>query len=494
MGSKVLRNVTKILKATSGRLFGRVTSGTGRAEELTPADVRTLISVYSTSEVDAIIGGIDGLTSADIDTLAEINAILSDADLASVSYVDGLAGNYATAAQGSLADSAVQPSDLATVATTGSYNDLIDTPAGSSGDVVGPASAVDNAAARFDTTTGKLIQSSNWIIADNITASPNNTVNHACLEATGGTTNVSVSIKPKGSGSFSLNVPDGTATGGNVRGANAVDLQTVRTTATQVASGAAATIGGGLRNSATGSSACIPGTNDNVASGFNSFAVGGFSTASGNYAIALGSGVASGQESLSCCFQSLASNTGSIALGQACTASGTNAFATNSSNLASGPSSFATGFQSVASLHGQQSVSSGRFAANGDAQSTRFVLRNKTTDDTPTTLFLNGSSLRVTIPAGKVLSFTARITGIKSDGTAVAEYLRRGVIKRIVNTTSLVGAVETIGTDIEDNALTDVAITADDTNEALQINVTGITGETWRWVAVVEGLEIAYGT
>jgi hypothetical protein len=83
MGSKVIRNVTKILKATSGRLFGRVTSGTGRAEELTPAQARSLMSVYSTTEVDAIIGGIDGLTSADIDTLAEINAVLTDADLVS---------------------------------------------------------------------------------------------------------------------------------------------------------------------------------------------------------------------------------------------------------------------------------------------------------------------------------------------------------------------------------------------------------------------------
>jgi len=32
------------------------------------------------------------------------------------------------------------------------------------------------------------------------------------------------------------------------------------------------------------------------------------------------------------------------------------------------------------------------------------------------------------------------------------------------------------------------------TNDALQINVTGIAAETWRWVAVVKGLEIAYGT
>ena len=36
--------------------------------------------------------------------------------------------DYATAAQGTLADSAIQPADLATVATTGSYNDLANLP------------------------------------------------------------------------------------------------------------------------------------------------------------------------------------------------------------------------------------------------------------------------------------------------------------------------------------------------------------------------------
>jgi hypothetical protein len=68
------------------------------------------------------------------------------------------------------------------------------------------------------------------------------------------------------------------------------------------------------------------------------------------------------------------------------------------------------------------------------------------------------------------------------------------VIKNVGGTTSLVGSVETIGTDIEDNASTDVTVTADNTNDALDISVTGIAGETWRWLAVVDGLEIAYGT
>lgn len=95
------------------------------------ADMRTLLSVYSTSQVDALISAIDGLTSADIDTLAEINAVLTDADLASVSYVDsGLSGKQATLVSGT---------NLKTINSTsllGSGNIVVSaSPAGSSGQV-----------------------------------------------------------------------------------------------------------------------------------------------------------------------------------------------------------------------------------------------------------------------------------------------------------------------------------------------------------------------
>lgn len=64
----------------------------------------------------------------------------------------------ATAAQGALADTALQTADVATVALTGSYNDLLDLPTAGSGDVVGPASSTDGAVALFDGTTGKLLK------------------------------------------------------------------------------------------------------------------------------------------------------------------------------------------------------------------------------------------------------------------------------------------------------------------------------------------------
>jgi len=69
------------------------------------------------------------IASADIDlTLATVATSGSYNDLSDLPTLGTAAAtdasNYATAAQGTLADSAVQPGDLATVATTGSYSDL----------------------------------------------------------------------------------------------------------------------------------------------------------------------------------------------------------------------------------------------------------------------------------------------------------------------------------------------------------------------------------
>jgi hypothetical protein len=337
-----------------------------------------------------------------------------------------------------------------------------------SGDIavgVSGTGAVDNAALRADGTGGATLQSSAFVIADNATASPNNTVNHASIQATGGTTNVSVSIVPKGTGSFSLQVPDGTATGGNARGAYAVDLQKQRSSASQVASGENSFCIGG-NNTASGESGFAIGTNG-ASTGLKSFSMGQFATASGNYSFAFGAVV---------------------------TASGFGAFAFGGDSVSSGTGSIAFGSSAGATKVGMFAHAAGRFSSTGDSQYVRFVARKKTTDATATTLMLDGSATRLTLTSGKILFADILISGIKSDGSAASCYKRKVAIKNVGGTTSLVGTVETIGIDIEDNASTDVAITADNTNDALQIDVTGIAAETWRWVAVVEGLEIAYGT
>ena len=86
----------------------------------------------------------DNFTNLNADKLEASNN-LSDVSSASAARTNlglGTAAttastDYATAAQGSLADSAIQPSDLATVATTGAYSDLSGLPA------LGTAAATD---------------------------------------------------------------------------------------------------------------------------------------------------------------------------------------------------------------------------------------------------------------------------------------------------------------------------------------------------------------
>jgi len=265
-------------------------------------------------------------------------------------------------------------------------------------------------------------------------------------------TNSALVLAPKGNGAFILGPPpDGTAVGGNARGVNAIDIQRGRTAATQVANGDSA------------------------------IAIGERCTASNAPSIAIGLNLTSTAGS-------------SIAMGNTCNATGNHSVAMGVSNTASGTASVALGRQALADRHGMLAKCSENFVAGGDAQFALFIARIRTNNDTPTTMMLNGASVRLTIPSGKVFSFVAQITGIKSDGSAVAKYIREGTIKNVGGTTTMVGSVITVGTDHEDNASTDVAITADDTNDALDISVTGIAAETWRWVAVVQGVEIAYGT
>ena len=272
-------------------------------------------------------------------------------------------------------------------------------------------------------------------------------------------TNSDFIITPKGDGAFILGPEtDNGQIGGASRGQYAVDLQVRRNGTTQVASGR------------------------------ESFIVGNSNTASGIYSVAAG-------------FNNTASEIASVALGGLNQATGRGSFAVGGSstggvggNTASALySSCPGGVGALADRLAQQSHSSGFFSAIGDSQRTRFVLRNKTITNSAVELFLSVSSAtRLTIPSGKILAFTINISGVKSDGTAVAHYLRQYCLKNVAGTTSEVYAPVTIGSD--NAAGTSIALSANDTNDALKVEVTGVLGETWRWVAAVDAVEIAYGT
>ena len=83
MGSKTIRNIQKIFRATSGVIFGRTTAGTGRGEELTPSAVRTLLSVSTTAETGTLLAAKADLVSGVIPS-AQIPAIAITEYLGSV--------------------------------------------------------------------------------------------------------------------------------------------------------------------------------------------------------------------------------------------------------------------------------------------------------------------------------------------------------------------------------------------------------------------------
>jgi hypothetical protein len=345
----------------------------------------------------------------------------------------------------------------------------------------GTSGTIDNAIIRADSTGGATVQSSDINVDDATTSTANNV---AITNQHAGQTNSSLVLSPKGTGALILGPkPDGTATGGNARGANAVDLQSgSRTNANQVASGTYSVIGGGFRNRSSNDYTVVAGGFTNLASGYNSSILGGDgNTASGALSSVFGgtTNTASGQRAMIGGESNLgSSNFTFIGSGQNNTANA----------LFSG---ILTSSRALADRYAMQAHAAGQFAATGDAQRARFVMRNKTTTNSAVELFLDGSATRLTIPSGKYLTGTINIAGIKSDGSAEASYIRQFSIKNVAGTTSLVGTVNLVG--IDTASLTSISITANDTNDALKVEVTGILSETWRWVAAVDVVEVAYG-
>lgn len=316
----------------------------------------------------------------------------------------------------------------------------------------GTAGAIDNAILRSDGTGGATLQNSDLNIDD---ATVSTQANVAITNQHSGQSNSAIVLTPKGTGAFILGPKsDGTATGGNARGARAVDLQIQRSGATQVASATLGVICGGEKNTAS--------------IGYAPFVGGGYiNTAQSDGAVVAGGSTNSA--SYLCVVAGGESNTTSA----------------NRASILGG------GF-ALANRVGMQAHANGQFAAQGDAQRARFVLRCKTTTNTAVEMALDGATTYLTIPSGKYLTGTINIAGIKSDGSATASYIRQFSIKNVSGTTTLVGTVNTIG--IDTASLTSISITANDASDFLSVQVTGILSETWRWVASVDVVEVTYGT
>lgn len=294
-----------------------------------------------------------------------------------------------------------------------------------------------------------------------------------------GADNINLVLSPSGTGAILAQVPDGATGGGNARGVDAADFQKARNAATQVASGQASFCAG-ERNTASGAWS--------VAAGFTN-------TASTLYCTAFGNGnTASSNAATSFGQANTSSGLYSVTGGFGCTASDNSAVAFGAYNRSSAANSFSSGRYALANKWGQNAHAASNFAAEGDAQRSVLVMRNATTDATVTELFLDGTSLRATIPNNTLWHADIRIAARQATGTNHAIYHRKCAIYKntTAGSTALQGTVQTIGTDVESDANWDVTVSADTTNGSLKIEVTGVAATNIRWVAEVSLVEVAY--
>lgn len=224
---------------------------------------------------------------------------------------------------------------------------------------------------------------------------------------------------------------------GGFHNAARAGLATVGGGASNNASGAYSTVGGGHQNTANNEPSTVGGGKNNSAGGLYSTVGGGWhNTASGQYSTVPGGTYAS------------------------------------------------------ASHYGEQAYASGRFAADGDAQASLYVLRRETDDDTLTELFLAESYGRITLAVDRVMTFDILVVGSHrfGDGSSTG-YQVAGVIRNIGGATSFVGTPVTtvLG---ENVAGWDVQVEANDAFDALMIKVQGSSGTTIRWVASVRTVEV----
>ncbi len=267
-------------------------------------------------------------------------------------------------------------------------------------------------------------------------------------QAAGADANISAVIgQPKGSGALLAQFPDNTATAGNARGANAVDLQTRRSLATQVAGGDCSAIHGGRDNMAGTADSWVPGGN-----GANT------ASAQGRGAWASGVFAASGDAQAG---EFVLRRSTTDATATRLTADGAAPGAANTVNL---PANTTMGF-SVLVIGRQIGGSGGTVGDSAYWYVDVFAQR--------------GATAGTTLISCHQLS--ARNVYTSQPGTA-------GAVAMLPSSASNNGtsAGASVGAD-----LWRCQITADTTNAGLAITVTGQPNQTIRWVARILSVEVS---
>jgi hypothetical protein len=155
------------------------------------------------------------------------------------------------------------------------------------------------------------------------------------------------------------------------------------------------------------------------------------------------------------------------------------------------------GAGAVATQQGEMAYANGSFAAAGDAQASTFILRRTTVgNQTNQSLYLDGTSLRLLVPAGETWTFTVWLTGRSSTGLS-AGYMYIGAVENVGGNVQLVGTPTSVGgffgTGFEDESAWESRVIADNTTDSFDVQVTTANlagGTQTRWVARVEIVQV----
>jgi hypothetical protein len=343
------------------------------------------------------------------------------------------------------------------------------------------------------------------------TAAPNATVPVNSLTPVTATTNADFALIPKGNGALLANIPDNTNTGGNKRGTNSIDLQTKRSANTAVASGNdSVVIGVNNRASANNSvaigSSCTADGVDSMALGSgsicgagNNYSFGTGSTSSGGFgAVSLGrSNTSSGDGTLTAGFACTASGSRSVSLGESNTASSANSVAIGINNTANAIHSFALGNRAhTFGIIGRQVYASGQEGTTGDSQASKFILRERTTNNTATTLTSDsgaaGAANQVILSNQSAYRFKGTIVGKQSGSVNASVWDVDGFIVRGANAAATTLNVSNVTLVQNTPAWGTPTLAADTTNGGLRVQCTGAAATNIQWTAVIETTEVIY--
>ena len=339
------------------------------------------------------------------------------------------------------------------------------------------------------------------------------------FQALGTDTNINVSLTPKGTGAVIAGpIPDGTATGGNARGANAIDLQTSRTAATQVATGANS-VAIGNRNTASNQYDIAIGFSCTTSSGAftDAICIGRSSISGGTYAIAIGynaqstssSSVAIGPNAY--CGNYFQSGP-AVAIGSGAKA-GSNSNANNYTaigpsslvNSASGNNSIKNssglGYQSwVDNVTSKIAFGTGSITTQGDSQFSNVILRGSTTATTAAVLTADLAAATTyniaNMPINSAFYVKIRVVGRETAAgsvTAAAWTIESLVVCGATSATiAIVGTpvITTIGIASAWAGITAPTLGVDTTNRGLTVTVTPRTVNATHWIANVEATEV----